>query len=195
MSSQPKSCLSPQEYLKFERTSDVRHEYFAGEIFAMSGASFRHNLIATNLTRELSGKLGDCTVVSSDMRVKVEAPRLYTYPDVIVVCDEPRFEDDQLDTLLNPSLIVEILSKSTAEYDRGEKFEKYRKLESLKAYVLVSQYRAHVEQFVRQADGRWLLSEATGLDATIELPTVDCRLPLAEIYAKVTFAEEVEEEW
>jgi Uma2 family endonuclease len=179
-------CL-PDAYLAFERLSDEKHEYLAGEVFAMVGASREHNLIVTNIVAELRQQLKPrpCQVYANDMRVKVDASGLYTYPDVLVVCGEARFEDEQVDTLLNPTLIVEVLSETTEAYDRGEKFEHYRKLASLAEYLLVAQDRVHVEQFVRQPDSHWLLAEAHGRDAIVELPAVGAFLALAEIYDKL----------
>jgi Uma2 family endonuclease len=183
--------MTPEEYLAFERASEQRHEYLAGEVFAMGGASRLHNLIVTNLVRELSQKLKDrpCFVYANDLRVEVDADEgLYTYPDVVVVCGEQELRDDHEDTLLNPAVIFEVLSPSTESYDRGEKFTLYRKLPSLTEYVLVSQSRPLVEHFVRRPDGQWLLSDAAGLAAVVELPALECRVELAEIYDKVEWA-------
>src|ERR1044072_9754283 len=134
MASHPKNYFTPEEYLEMERKADCKNEYFNGEIFAMGGASPRHVLIVTNVVSELRTQLKNrpCTVYSTDLRVRVSATGLYTYPDVIVVCGEPRFADDHRDTLLNPTLIVEVLSNSTKDYDRGDKFEQYRALESFR---------------------------------------------------------------
>lgn len=198
MSAQLEPRLTVQEYLALERSSETRREFFRGQVFAMSGASRAHNIIALNIgTRfNLQLKDRDCEAYVSDMRVKVDTTGLYTYPDVVVVCDEPQFEDAEFDTLLNPLLIVEVLSKSTESYDRGKKFEHYRQLKSLTAYVLVSQDHPHIECFSRGTDGIWQLTEATGLDAAIHIPALDCRLTLAEVYAKVQFppADEDEDE-
>ncbi|MEO8606019.1 MAG: Uma2 family endonuclease [bacterium] len=181
------SGWSVQEYLAFERRTEERHEYLAGELFAMGGASERHNLIVTNLVRELSQQLKrqPCKTYPTDMRVRVAPSGLYTYPDIVVVCGEARFDDEQRDTLLNPALLVEVLSPSTEAYDRGDKFEHYRKLDSLAEYLLVSQDRMHVEQFVRQRDGQWLLSESDGRAAVVRLSAVDVALSLIEMYDKV----------
>jgi len=197
MSTLPVPHLSPQEYLAIERDSATfekgqgRHEYFAGQMFAMSGASRKHNLISGNIFAKLHAHLAGhpCEAYVNDMRVKVDSSGLYTYPDVIIVCDKPQFEDDEVDTLLNPQIIIEVLSKSTESYDRGKKFEHYRRLPSLDEYLLVSQDEPHIEHFVKQSDAHWLLSEATGLDASIEIPGVDYRLLLADVYAKVPFGE------
>jgi Uma2 family endonuclease len=187
MSSQPKTYLTPEEYLAIERKAECKSEYFNGEMFAMVGASERHVLIVTNVVAELRGQLRrrPCTVYATDLRVRVSPTGLYTYPDVIVVCGQPQFADDQKDTLLNPTLIVEVLSESTKDYDRGGKFEHYRTLASLSEYVLIDQAKYHVEHFVRQPDNRWLLSETNRLEDTIHLLSVDCDLALAEVYDKV----------
>lgn len=189
MSTQPVPYLTPADYLAIERKSDVKHEYYRGEMFAMADATREHNLIALNLAVSIGVQIRDrpCEAYGSDMRVKVDETGLYTYPDMTVTCDEPRFEDKQTDTLLTPQVVVEVLSKSTENYDRGKKFEHYRRIESLREYVLISQEEPHIEHYSRQADGRWLLTEAKGLEGTIELPAIECRLKLADVYAKVEF--------
>jgi Uma2 family endonuclease len=187
MSSPAQQHYTPEEYLALERQAECKSEYYAGEIFAMAGASRWHNLIVTNVLRELSLQLKGrpCTTYPSDMRVKISPTGLYTYPDVTVVCGEAQFEDHQQDTFLNPTLIVEVLSESTEAYDRGGKFAHYRKLASLMEYVLITQTKPHVEHYVRQADHRWLLAEADSLSDSIHLPSIDCHLALAEVYDKV----------
>jgi Uma2 family endonuclease len=187
MSSQTQKHYTPEEYLALERRAECKSEYYAGEIFAMAGASRWHNLIVTNVLRELSLQLKGCpcTTYPSDMRVKVSPIGLYTYPDVTVVCGEAQFEDNQQDTLLNPTLIVEVLSESTEAYDRGGKFAHYRKLPSLMEYILITQTKPHIEQYVRQPDNRWLLAEADSLSDAVHLPSIDCHLALAEVYDKV----------
>lgn len=192
MSAIPKTKLTPEEYLDFERKAEERHEYFDGEIFAMSGAKRNHNKISTNLSglvwQHLKGK--NCESYSNDMRVFVPATGLYTYPDLVVVCGEPQFQDDTFDTLLNPVLLIEVLSDSTESYDRGRKFQHYRSIESLQEYILVSQTEARVEKYVRHGDGFWLLSEAVGLDSEIEFSSIECLIPLVEIYDKIDFSAE-----
>ena len=188
--SQPQPAwISPREYLALERKAEYKSEYLRGEIFAMSGASREHNLIAVNvgarLHTQFSGRF--CEVYQGDMRVRVESSGLYTYPDVVAVCEEPQFEDDEVDTLLNPTLIVEVLSKSTEGYDRGAKFEHYRKLASLREYVLIAQDKPHVEHFIRQEGGLWLLWETGDLEVVVRLPAVRAELTGAEIYEKVAF--------
>lgn len=187
MSSQPKKQLTPAEYLALERRAEFKSEYFAGEMFAMAGASQRHNLIAANIIRALGNQLLErpCSVYPSDMRVKIGKINKYTYPDIMVVCGEERFEDEQHDALLNPMVIIEILSESTEAYDRGKKFEHYQSLESLREYVLISQDPYRVEQYVRQDDRTWTYSEFHQAEEIVHLPTIDCTLPLKDIYAKV----------
>ena len=189
MSAIPKTKLTPEEYLEFERKSEERHEYFDGEIFAMAGAKRRHNTAATNLSglvwQHLRGK--NCESYSSDMRVFVPETGLYTYPDLVVVCGEPQFQDEVFDTLLNPVLIIEVLSDSTEGYDRGKKFQHYRSVESLQEYVLVSTDEARIEKYVRSGDGFWYLSEAVGLGAKIEFSSIECVIELAEVYDKIDF--------
>src|SRR5215475_14641322 len=184
MSSQAQQQYTPEEYLARERQAECKSEYYAGDIFAMAGASRWHNLIVANVIRELSLQLKGrpCTTYASDMRVKVSPTGLYTYPDVTVVCGEAQFEDPQQDTLLNPTLIVEVLSESTEAYDRGGKLAHYRKLDSLLEYVLITQTKSHLEHYTRQPDNRWLLEEAEGLHGTVHLPAIDCHLSLAEVY-------------
>jgi Uma2 family endonuclease len=191
MSAIPKVYLTPGEYLTFERQSDVKHEYFRGEVFAMSGASQKHVTIFMNMSHLLVGQLKgrSCRTFGADMRVKVSPTGLFTYPDLVVVCGRPRFEDKELDTLLNPTVIIEILSKSTEAYDRGEKFAQYRTLDTLTDYLLVSQDKPRIERYVRQADGGWLLTESSGLDAVMPIASIQCQLPLAEVYDRVEFDE------
>jgi Uma2 family endonuclease len=184
---QPKAYLTPEEYLAIERKAEYKSEYFNGEMFAMSGASERHVSIVVNVMYLLVGQLRGrpCKAYASDLRVRVSPTGLYIYPDVVVVCGQPQFADDQKDTLLNPTLIVEVLSESTKDYDRGGKFEHYRTLTSFSEYVLVAQDRYHVEHFVRQPDSRWLLAETNRLEDTIYLSFIDCDLALTEVYDKV----------
>ena len=189
MSTASKQHLTPAEYLKRERMAEFKSEYFYGEMFAMAGGSRWHGRIATNLVSRSDHLLRDtpCEVFGSDMRVKVTASRLYTYPDASIVCGEPQFEDQVVDTLLNPKVIFEVLSESTEAYDRGKKFDHYRQIPSLREYVLVSQTEPLVERYDRQPDGTWRLTVVRGLDAELPLESVPCRLSLAEIYFKVSF--------
>ncbi len=188
MTAIPKVRLTAAEYLSIERKAETRSEFFAGEMFAMSGAGREHNLISLNIGGELREKLKDraCEVYTTDMRVRVSTG-LYTYPDVVVACGNPRFEDDHVDILLNPIVLIEVLSESTADYDRGTKFKHYRQIPSLREYVLVDQTVAQIEQFVRDDDGKWALTEIAGLENTLSLDSIGCQIPLSEIYRKVTF--------
>ena len=191
MSVQLKPFLSPQEYLAMERQAETKSEYYAGEVFAMAGASRRHVRIMVNTILSLAAQLKErqCEVFTSDLRVKVSATGLYTYPDVVVVCGKPRFDDDQEDTLLNPTVIVEVLSKSTEAYDRGEKFAMYRALESMTDYLLIAQDIARLEHYARQPDGSWRFLESAGLDAIAVIESIQCQLSLADVYDKVDLAE------
>jgi Uma2 family endonuclease len=181
---------TPQEYVALERKAAYKSEYINGFIFAMAGASHRHNLIVVNVAREVSlqFKGRPCEIYVSDMRVNVSETGLYTYPDVVALCDEPRFEDAELDTLLNPSVIVEVLSESTEAYDRGEKFAHYRRLASLAEYVLIAQDKIRVEHYARQGE-QWVLSEISDPGGTLHLASVGCDLALREIYDRVEFSE------
>ena len=186
---QPLPRYTADEYLALERQGETRHEFIDGEIFTMAGASRRHNSICAALTARLFDPFLErpCEVWSSDMRVKVEATGLYIYPDVVAVCGEPTFEDAEVDTLLDPIVIIEVLSPSTADYDRGAKFEHYRAIPTLREYLLIAQDEVHIVHYVRQDDGRWLLGETRDPAARISLTSVEVELRVAEIYAKVRF--------
>lgn len=191
MASVPTQHLTPAEYLAKERKAEFKSEYLRGEMFAMSGGTRWHGRIAINLARYCDQLLEDqpCEVFGSDVRVKVSPTGLYTYPDLSITCDEPKFEDEVQDTLLNPRVIFEVLSKSTEAYDRGKKFGHYRQIDALKEYVLVSQTEPLVERYAREPDGSWRLTVYKGLDAVLELDSVPCRLSLADIYRRVDFAQ------
>lgn len=190
MASLPKQRLTPEQYLEIERRADHKSEYLSGEIFALAGVSEAHALVMGNIFSELHQQLKarPCKVYQSEMRVKVDATGLYTYPDVVVVCGEARFDDSRTDTLLNPTVLIEVLSKSTEGYDRGEKFLHYRRLGSVTDYLMVSQHTLRIEHFVRQQEDQWLLSEASGPEAIVEISSIGCRLALAEVYDKVDFS-------
>jgi Uma2 family endonuclease len=177
---------TPAQYLELERAAETKSEYRAGQIVAMSGASRAHNRIVVNLGGELNRLLrgSPCEVYVADMRVRVSQTGLYTYPDVVVACGDIRFEDDQVDTLLNPVVLIEVLSPSTEAYDRTEKFAHYRRLDSLQEYLLVSQDKVRVERYVRQGE-QWVLSELSALDDVLQIDAIDCRVRLADIYERV----------
>ncbi|HQX52751.1 MAG TPA: Uma2 family endonuclease [Planctomycetaceae bacterium] len=191
MSTVPKPTLTPQEYLVQERKAAFKSEYYHGEVFAMAGATREHNLIVGNVVRETGNalKARSCEVYPSDMRVKVSSTGLYTYPDATVVCGGPEFDDEQFDTLLNPTVLFEVLSESTESYDRGAKFRQYREIESLKEYVMIAPDRASVECYTRQADGRWLLQEYQSLEQTATFESINVTVELSEIYRNVAFHE------
>lgn len=181
---------TPEEYLAFERASDTRHEYMDGEILDLAGASRNHGIVSGNTFASLHQQLRqrDCLIFQGDMRVKTSDESLYTYPGVVVVCGERHFDDAAyIDTLVNPTVIIEVLSPSTEQYDRDRKFRRYRSIESLQEYVLIAQDKPLIEMYIRQPEGKWLIAEAQGLDAEIALDSIQCRLALADIYEKVTF--------
>jgi Uma2 family endonuclease len=178
--------LSREEYLAFERASEIKHEYADGEIFAMTGGTRAHSLVGGNVLGEIRAALSerDCEVHGSDMRIKIPATGRYVYPDASVVCGEALFEDDEEDTLLNPKVIVEVLSKSTEPYDRGDKFENYQSLASLREYVLLSQKKVRVEHYSLQPDSTWIL-RVLGAGERLALPSIGCEIAVDRIYLKV----------
>jgi Uma2 family endonuclease len=180
---------SPVEYLALERGAEWKSEYINGVIVAMARATREHILITGNCAGELRALLKGrpCETYAADMRVKVSATGLYTYPDVVVACGELQFEDARQDTLLNPTLIIEVLSESTEAYDRGAKFGHYRRVESLQEYILVAQDRVSVERFVRQGDD-WLLTVIEDIGGTVGLASIGCDVALREIYDRIQFA-------
>lgn len=187
MSSAAEQRYSPADYLALERAADTKHEFFDGEIFAMSGGSLYHSKLSVNVVHELSKALesGPCSVLNSDMRIKLPTG-LYTYPDASVICEQPKFEDGRNDVLLNPLVIVEVLSPSTESYDRGKKFEHYRSCSSLRDYVLISQDRVFVEHFSRQPNSdQWLLTTWNSLDAVIMFESLGVSLAVRGVYAKI----------
>lgn len=180
--------LSFDDWLAIERTAtDQRSEYVAGEVFAMAGGTEEHNLIVLNVGAELRNQLKGrpCRVYPSDMRLHIASDDVATYPDVMVICGERRFHDGRRDVVTNPTLIVEVLSDSTEAYDRGDKFRHYRNIESLRAYLLLSQYRVQAELFLRQPDGTWSLSSYQDPSESIPLRVIEAELALAEVYDKV----------
>ena len=191
MSQPAEQFITPADYLVLERKALIKSEYLNGRIYAMSGASLQHNRIVAGLAVTVGNQLRrkSCEPFFGDMRVKVSPTGLYTYPDVVIVCGELRLEDQAFDTLLNPTVIIEVLSDSTEKYDRGEKFAHYRALDSLTDYLLVAQNQPRIERFNRQAEGHWLYSVADGLDAQMNVGEMDCVLRLNEIYERVVFAD------
>ena len=191
MSAAPQIKFSEEEYLAMERESDIKHEFYRGEIFAMAGSSPNHDRIAGDTYSSLNTQLrkSGCEVFSSEIRVRVNPTRSYTYPDIKVVCGEQEFTKDKPPSLLNPTLIIEVLSPSTAEYDKAGKFSEYRKLASLQEYILIAQDEPLIEHYVRQPDATWVLRDFTSMEAVIELKSIECTLALADIYSRVSFEE------
>ena len=190
MAESPKFLMSESEYLEFEQASEMRHEFWRGELFAMAGASEGHNLASGNLFVAVQLALRDkpCRAYTHDMRVFASESRAYVYPDIVVACPPIEFKDAKRDTLLNPQIVVEVLSPSTESYDRGRKFDLYRQSESLRQYVLIAQDEPRVMSYIRQSDGvAWLLTPLEGLNAVLEFPTLGLSLPLSEIYRNVEF--------
>ena len=188
MASQQQPTCTPEQYLARERMAETKSEFFDGRTYAMSGASRSHARITTNLIAALHGQLRGrtCDVFTSDLKVRVSQTGLYTYPDATVVCGEAHFADDAFDVLLNPTLVVEVLSPSTEAYDRGQKFAHYMRLPSIREYVLVAQSRMRVERFTRRDDGQaWVLTVAEGADATVDLPSIGCVLRVGDLYERV----------
>ncbi|MDJ0835361.1 MAG: Uma2 family endonuclease [Acidobacteriota bacterium] len=187
MGTEAKKLVSAAEYLRTERLAETKSEFYRGRIMAMAGASAVHNAIVAAVIGELYAQLKntDCQVMPSDLRVKAEAKAHYTYPDVTILCGKPVYEDNETDTLLNPKVIIEVLSPSTEAFDRGKKFESYRTIPSLQEYVLISQEEPKVECFQRQ-NAFWVLRESRGDDDVMELATVKAALPLRDIYRQAT---------
>jgi Uma2 family endonuclease len=184
--------MTEEQYLAIERAAETKSEFCDGEMYAMSGASFRHGRVTVNLISKLDAQLegSPCQVCDSNLRVQIAATGSYVYPDVIGICGEPLFRDDTFDTLLNPVLIIEVLSPSTEAFDRGGKFARYRRIASLKEYVLVSQDRMLVERFRRRGTaGDWTLTAYDRPDEVLELESIGCAVPLSQIYARVDLPE------
>jgi len=178
-------ALTGEQYLEIERFSEIRHEYLDGLVYAMAGESRDHSRICFNLAvivgRQLQGT--PCEGFSPNMKVRTGIGGLYAYPDLMIVCGEAVFHDEHGDVLLNPTVVFVVLSPSTEKYDRGEKFRRYRtQIESLQDYVMVSQDQPRIEHHHRQTDGKWSATEISGLDGVLVLPSIDCRIPLAEVY-------------
>ncbi len=178
-----------EEYLAFEDASLEKHEFYQGEIFAMAGASFAHNQIVSNSLIEIGSHLRNksCQVLASDLKIQIEANSLFTYPDLSILCEPPQFMNDRTDAITNPAVIIEVLSPSTMDYDRGGKFALYRDVPSLKEYILISSTEYRFEKFVRQANDHWLLSEIRNANESISIDTIQFSLPLIDLYRNVDF--------
>jgi len=190
MSALPKPHkLTAAEYFEIDARNERKSEFYDGEMFLMAGASREHNILTRNLAIEIGSRLkgGRCQVFIADLRVKVDRTGLYTYPDLLIVCGEPEYAPENRDTLTNPTVVIEVLSDSTAKYDRTTKLRHYKQLASLREYVLVSQDEPLVERFTRTPAGRWEQDEFVGLDATLALATVSASVPLADVYRGIEF--------
>ena|ERR1700730_3764300 len=186
MASNPVSKLTEEQYLAIERAAEFKSEFLDGVMYAMSGGSLRHSDLASNVLAELRAMLrsSECKAFNSDLRVRVSA-RMYAYPDVSVVCGKPLLADDQQDVLLNPVIIVEVLSPSTEQYDRGMKFQLYRTIESLREYILVDQDKVLIEQYIRQDASTWTLRDQPTLQDELKMDSIGVSLPLRLIYDRV----------
>jgi Uma2 family endonuclease len=192
MSAVPKKSYTLDEYLALERVAPYKSEYYHGQIFAMSGGSPRHNTISGNTFAGLRGRLRGtpCRPYNSDQRIRIPANGLSTYPDVSVVCGELQLDTQDRDAIVNPRVILEVISQSTERYDRGKKFDLYRQLDALREYILISQEEPQVECFARRDDGNWLLTVFKRVETELRFTTLDCVLPLSEIYEDVEFGPE-----
>ncbi len=192
MGAEPRIYLTPEAYLDLERQGEEKHEYIDGTLVAMVGGSEQHGLIQVGISSLLRAALRgrDCYVYPSGVKIGIFAANIYAYPDIPVACGTRQFDGEQRDTLLNPILLVEILSLSNEGYDRGEKLAHYRRIPSLEEYVLVAQDTPMIEHYVRQPDGTWRWAAVEGLDATLALPTIGCALLLADVYEQVKFSTE-----
>jgi Uma2 family endonuclease len=179
--------ITPEEYLAMEEAAEIRHEYYQGEIFAMAGGSNNHNMIAGDVHTQMNLAFSDkrCTAYMTDMRLWIKANGLFTYPDVMAVCGEPQFYEDRDDTITNPVVIIEVLSKSTEEYNRVGKFKFYRSIPSLQEYILIDQYSVHVEQYYLEAPNRWVLIEYNELSDILKFAKIDFKISLQDIYRRV----------
>ncbi len=183
-----------EEYLAFEREAEEKHELIDGEIVAMAGASRRHNLIGLNVATEIRFQLKgkNCETYANDMRVRMRRGR-YSYPDVVVVCGEPQFADEEFDVLLNPTVVVEVLSKSTRFRDKTEKLEAFLKMESVRECLLIEQDERHIEHYIKQTPKQWLVKIYEEPDESVVLESVECEISLANIYTQIEFKKETEE--
>lgn len=188
METEAQKLYTPEEYFALEASSEIRHEYYRGEIFAMAGRSVNHNRIVRNILTNFASSLpGECEAFAIDLRVRIEASDLFTYPDLTIVCGKIDYYENRTDTILNPLAIIEVLSKTTEGYDRGKKFELYRTIASLREYVLVDQSRYHIEQFYIGKEGKWVLTEYTRPEEALHFNHIGMEIALAEIYRRVEF--------
>ena len=187
-----KKKYTPAEYLALEEKAETRSEYWNGEIVAMAGGNIDHQQIVGNVSRILGNKLyGKCRIFPIEMKVWIKKRNKFFYPDVTVICDKPNFYKSRRDTIDNPKLLIEVLSKSTVSFDRAEKFLSYQTLESLDEYVLISQDKALVEQYIKREDGNWIYKATIELESSVDFSSVKATLSLQDIYDLVEFEEEI----
>jgi Uma2 family endonuclease len=181
--------MTEAEYLALEEASDSKHEYSQGTVYAMTGGSLRHGIITVNMGTQLNNQLAnrDCTVTSANVRIYIARKRAYRYPDVMVFCGDPAYVRERIDTISNPVVLVEVLSPSTALVDRNDKLLEYTRIDSLHAYLLVSQHEPRIERYMRHESGEWLYTITSGMESEITLPAIGCTLALSKVYQKVTF--------
>jgi len=181
--------ISQEEYLERERAATEKHEYYEGEIYAMSGASLKHNRVFTNLFTDIGYRLKgkNCLPYGSDLRIHIPKNTLYTYPDISIICGEPKLTDDKFDTATNPSVIIELLSQSTRNYDRLEKFSLYRDIDTLQEYILVDTQKIHIEKYIRNADNTWQLTDYNSMEGTLMISTVNISISVEEVYQGLSF--------
>jgi Uma2 family endonuclease len=184
-----KKYFTIQEYLELEESAEYKSEYYKGEIFAMAGASSNHNRIALNLASHLNIGLMNtkCQAFISDLRVWIAAEDFFTYPDIFIVCNKIEYYPKRTDIILNPLIIIEVLSKSTEAYDRGKKFQFYRSLPTFQEYILIDQYNVHIDQFYIDSQGKWVLTDYNDIKDILKFSKIDFEIPLEKIYHLVDF--------
>ncbi len=189
MSASAHEYMTTEQYFALEEQAESKHEYYRGAVYAMTGGTARHNLIVANVIALLHGQLRGtpCRVFPSDLRLKIEQTGLYTYPDISVICGAIYFSDGRQDTVTNPILLIEVLSPSTENYDRGKKFEQYRTIETLQEYIVIAQDRVHVEHYIRQDDHRWLLVDFFAVAQVVQARAINCTLPVDLVYEYISF--------
>jgi Uma2 family endonuclease len=184
-----KKLFTAQEYLALEEAAEYKNEYYKGEIFAMAGASSNHNQIIGNVYSRLHQTINKhkCRVFMSDLRLWIEQQELFTYPDIMVICEKPKFYPDRDDTVVNPRIIIETISKSTEAYDRSKKFLFYRSIPTFQEYILINQYSPHIEQFYIDAENQWLFKDYTNISDILKFSKIDVEIPLKDIYFLIDF--------
>lgn len=181
--------MTESEYLAFEAKSDIKHEFVRGRVYAMTGGTLNHRIITVNTSTQLNVQLSDkdCTVSSPDLRVHVLGKHSYRYPDVTVFCGMPVFHEDLANTIVNPNIMIEVLSASSVITDYNQKLEEYTNIDTLQDYLIISQHTAKIERYSRSVSGEWIYTFVTGLDASLTVASIGCTLDLSKVYQKVDF--------